>query len=71
MVGAPAVVRQSMFGYLTGRISERALNTTALGYTTDAITMAEPIHLAPLRTQLVQRTERWRFDRHFSKADYI
>jgi hypothetical protein len=34
--------------------------------------MAEPIHVAPLRTRLVQQTERWRFaDRHFSKANYI
>jgi hypothetical protein len=45
-----------MFGYLTGRHLGRASNITALGDTADAITMAEPIHVAPLRTRLVQQT---------------
>ena len=66
----PVVRRQSILGLLAGRdLGANASTAIALGDTTDAITTAAPIHIAPLRTRLVQQNERWRFaDRHFSES---
>ena len=71
MVGTPSSTPPEHFRALIGRHLGRTLKATALDDQRIAITAAAPIHIAPLRTRLVQEKERWRFaDRHFSESHF-